>query len=165
MSFEDLKKKINDVEKGAKCLQEYFCDDLKFSDMLVLLSNFIKSIEQAKSENEQRRLREERSAKQEQERLKKGNNQSYMHYNFCFITVGKFFLVAALHNKRSVEIVCDENSNLVESLLMQIQEGDIKPRAEGGKEKARRNSRKSLHQIFADQNRERTPSSPLLVVK
>lgn len=74
VSFEELNKKMNDVENGAKCLQEYFCDDLKFSEMLSLLSNFIKSVEQAKSENEQRRLREERLAKQkEQEQLRKGN--------------------------------------------------------------------------------------------
>lgn len=68
--------------------------------------------------------------------------------------------LAALHKKQSSEILFDENANLVENLLMQIQEGDIKPRAnsvtEGEKEKVRRKSRKFMHQILSDQNRERT---------
>lgn len=64
--------KISTVEICSKNLQEYFCEDLKLSDMISLLSEFVKNVEKAKIEIEQRRLREERSAKlNEQQMLRK----------------------------------------------------------------------------------------------
>lgn len=70
----------------------------------------------------------------------------------------------ALANKKANQKGSLDETNLVESLLTQISEGDIKPRAnafltEEQKEKARRKSRKFAHQILVD-SRERISSPP-----
>jgi len=61
------------VETATRGLQEYFCDDLKLSELLGLLSDFFKRVDQARAENEARRQKEQRLARQKEEQLKRSN--------------------------------------------------------------------------------------------
>uniref|UniRef100_A0A915JED5 FH2 domain-containing protein n=1 Tax=Romanomermis culicivorax TaxID=13658 RepID=A0A915JED5_ROMCU len=69
-------EKVREVETSAKVLQEYFCDDLKLTDLLNLFSEFFRNVERAKSDNEQLKMKEERLAKQKElQELKKAFGQ------------------------------------------------------------------------------------------